>query len=146
MLMTVLVDFQIPFRLVVVLYFQSLRVLSFSFKSGDNLENDSDLSVWTVSRTRRQLKATNHDREREIEFTASHFAEMSSSNIVLIGSDICLLSAIVSDGSLIIKNENWLVCLIIGLSRVQSAYSSLFGDVLFEYGSGSVIGDFIELN
>jgi hypothetical protein len=129
--------------------------LVFYLKVCENLENDEllrallmddlGLSVSTVTGRLLQLKATNGDCEREIEFTASHFAEMSDSDIALIGSDICLLSAIVSNGSLIIQDEDWLVCLLSGFSQVQPAYFSLFGDVRFEYVSESVIGDFIKL-
>jgi hypothetical protein len=132
----------------------SLAKLPFYLTVCEFLENDEllrilldhkDLSIETVAERLVVLRTTKAHCEPEIAFAASHFSELSPSAVSSIATDFSLISAILSNESLIVQDEDSLIFLICSLGRSHSTFLSLFENVRLEYASDSGIHAFIEL-
>jgi hypothetical protein len=104
---------------------------------------DSDLTIFNVLDRIHILTSINESCEREIEFCSSHFSEIDLPSIFSI--PIELISNILSNESLELKDEESLYDIISSKQNEDSRFFSLFEFVRFEYLSTKSIQSFIDL-
>jgi hypothetical protein len=104
---------------------------------------DSDLTIFNVIDRIKFLFSMNESCEREIEFCSSHFYEIELTSIFSI--PIELISTILSNESLQLKDEESLYEIISSKQNEDSQFFSIFEFVRFEYLSTNCMKSLIEM-
>jgi hypothetical protein len=102
-----------------------------------------DLTILNVVDRLEFLFSTNESCEREIEFCSSHFYEIDSKTISSLSFE--LISSIISNSSIRLKDEESLYELISFRQNEDSQFSSLYSHIRFEYLSTTSMSSFIQL-